>query len=163
MAEWHGRIAQAILRNWEMSEEVVIAVAAAENLERDHEGTTDLADVLAVGGALASLGPDPRAEEMLFLGMPAARRMKLDARMAAAPRWPNPTRKSRRCDRHWAHELPPKSTSTVETRAMPNTVVFGFVKALAAELSQGAGRAAVRARSRRSSCSRRLSDENVVE
>jgi hypothetical protein len=25
------------------------------------------------------LGPDPRAEEMLFLGMPAARRMKLDA------------------------------------------------------------------------------------
>lgn len=27
--------------------------------------------------------------------------------------------------------------STVETRAMPNTVVFGFVKALAAELSQG--------------------------
>ena len=27
--------------------------------------------------------------------------------------------------------------STVETRAMPNTVVFGFVKALASELSQG--------------------------
>src|SRR5262245_56714366 len=27
--------------------------------------------------------------------------------------------------------------STVETRAMPNTVVFGFVKALATELSQG--------------------------
>ena len=27
--------------------------------------------------------------------------------------------------------------STVETRAIPNTVVFGFVKALAAELSQG--------------------------
>jgi HD-like signal output (HDOD) protein len=27
--------------------------------------------------------------------------------------------------------------STVETRALPNTVVFGFVKALAAELSQG--------------------------
>jgi HD-like signal output (HDOD) protein len=28
-------------------------------------------------------------------------------------------------------------TSTVETRAMPNTVVFGFVKSLAAELSKG--------------------------
>jgi hypothetical protein len=27
--------------------------------------------------------------------------------------------------------------STVEARALPNTVVFGFVKALAAELSQG--------------------------
>ena len=30
-----------------------------------------------------------------------------------------------------------EATSTIETRAMPNTVVFAFVKALAAELSQG--------------------------
>jgi HD-like signal output (HDOD) protein len=80
VAEWHGRIAQAILRNWEMAEEIVIAVVAGENTEREHEGTTDLTDVLAVGGALASLGPDPRAEEMMFLTVPAARRMKLDAR-----------------------------------------------------------------------------------
>jgi HD-like signal output (HDOD) protein len=29
------------------------------------------------------------------------------------------------------------ATSTVETRALPNTVVFGFVKSLAAELSRG--------------------------
>jgi len=29
------------------------------------------------------------------------------------------------------------ATSTIETRAIPNTVVFGFVKALASELSQG--------------------------
>ena len=36
-------------------------------------------DVLAVGGALAALGCDPQPEDMLFLGMPAARRMKLDA------------------------------------------------------------------------------------
>jgi hypothetical protein len=48
--------------------------------DRDHQGTTDLTDVLAVGGALAALGPDPQAEQMLFLGMPAARRMKLDAK-----------------------------------------------------------------------------------
>ena len=30
-----------------------------------------------------------------------------------------------------------EASSTVETRALPNTVVFGFVKALATELSQG--------------------------
>ena len=30
-----------------------------------------------------------------------------------------------------------EAASTVETRALPNTVVFGFVKALASELSQG--------------------------
>jgi HD-like signal output (HDOD) protein len=79
VAEWHIRITQAILRNWDMADEVITAVACAENPEREHEGVTDLGDVIAVSAALASLGPDARAEEMLFLGMPAARRMKLDA------------------------------------------------------------------------------------
>ena len=79
VAEWHGRLAEAILRNWELSDDIVNAVVASEYLERDHEGTTDLTDVLAVAGAMAALAPDPRAEDMLFLGMPAARRMKLDA------------------------------------------------------------------------------------
>jgi HD-like signal output (HDOD) protein len=80
VAEWHGRIAQAILRNWELAEEVVVAAVASENIDREHEGTTDLIDVLTVGSALAALGPDPRPEEMLFLGTPSARRMKLDAK-----------------------------------------------------------------------------------
>lgn len=84
VADWHVRLSQAILRNWDMADEIVAAVAAAENPEREHEGVTDLADVIAVSGALASLGPDPRAEEMLFLGMPAARRMKLDAEKCCA-------------------------------------------------------------------------------
>ena len=44
----------------------------------------DLTDVLAVGSALASLGPDPSPEQMLFLGIPAARRMKLDAAACVA-------------------------------------------------------------------------------
>jgi HD-like signal output (HDOD) protein len=84
VAEWHGRVAQAILRNWEMAEEVIIAAVASENAEREHEGATDLTDVLAVGSALAALGPDPQAEQMLFLDMPAARRMKLDAKSCCA-------------------------------------------------------------------------------
>jgi HD-like signal output (HDOD) protein len=84
VAEWHVRVAQAILRNWEMAEEVVTAVVAWENPDREHEGDTDLTDVLAVGSALAALGPDPRSEEMLFLGMPAARRMKLDGNSCGA-------------------------------------------------------------------------------
>jgi len=84
VAEWHGRVAQAILRNWEMAEEVVAAVLDAENLYREHPGTTDLADVLSVGNALATLGPAPHGDDMLFLGMPAARRMKLDANACGA-------------------------------------------------------------------------------
>jgi HD-like signal output (HDOD) protein len=79
VADWHVRISQAILRNWDMADEIIGAVAAAENPDREHEGVTDLADVIAVSAALAALGPDPRSGEMLFLGMPAARRMKLDA------------------------------------------------------------------------------------
>ena len=79
VAEWHGRLAEAILRNWELSDDIVSAVVSAEGAEREHLGATDLGDVLAVASALAHLGPDPRAQEMLFLGMPAARRMKLDA------------------------------------------------------------------------------------
>src|SRR4051812_23759961 len=79
VAEWHGRLAEAILRNWELSDDIVNAVVASGDLERDHEGTTDLTDVLAVASAMASLAPDPQPEDMLFLGMPAARRMKLDA------------------------------------------------------------------------------------
>src|SRR3982750_3785459 len=43
VAEWHVRIAQAILRNWEMAEEIVTALAAAEEPDREHEGVIDLA------------------------------------------------------------------------------------------------------------------------
>ena len=79
VAVWHERISGAILRNWEMADEIINAVVHASDADREHQGTTDLADVLAVGNALAALGPDPRDEEMLFLSMPAARRMKLTA------------------------------------------------------------------------------------
>ena len=79
VSEWHGRLAEAILRNWELSDEIINAVVSGEGAEREHPGATDLGDVLAVSSALAHLGPDPRAQDMLFLGMPAARRMKLDA------------------------------------------------------------------------------------
>lgn len=78
VAEWHLRIAEAILRNWDITDDIVEAVLASQDPDRTHTGTTDLADVLAVAGALASLPPDPRADDMLFLGMPAARRMNLD-------------------------------------------------------------------------------------
>jgi HD-like signal output (HDOD) protein len=84
VAEWQGRVAQAILRNWEIADEIVDAVAACETPDREHEGTTDLTDVLTVAGALAALGPDPHPEQMLFLDMPAARRMKLDAQSCGA-------------------------------------------------------------------------------
>jgi len=80
VAEWHLPLACAILRNWELSEDIVDAVVACESLDRDHQGATDLGDVLTISAALAQLGPAPKADDMLFLGTPAARRMKLDAK-----------------------------------------------------------------------------------
>src|SRR4051812_5623814 len=58
VADWHLRIAQSILRNWDMADEIVSAVAAAEDPERDHEGVTDLADVIAVSDAQVPVGDD---------------------------------------------------------------------------------------------------------
>jgi HD-like signal output (HDOD) protein len=84
VSEWHGKVCEAILKNWEIADEVVTAAIAVEDLDRDHQGATDLTDVLAVGSALAALGPDPSSDQMLFLGMPAARRMKLDAKSCGA-------------------------------------------------------------------------------
>jgi HD-like signal output (HDOD) protein len=84
VAEWHSRLSQAILHNWELSDVLVEAVGAAENHAREHEGTTDLIDVMAVAGAMAALGPDPQPEQMLFLDMPAARRMQLDSAACCA-------------------------------------------------------------------------------
>jgi HD-like signal output (HDOD) protein len=84
VAEWHARLARAILHNWELPEDLILAVCSAENAQREHEGATDLTDVLNVSNALASLGPSPLPEQMLFLDMPAARRMKLDAAACSA-------------------------------------------------------------------------------
>jgi HD-like signal output (HDOD) protein len=84
VAEWHGRLAEAILRNWELSDDIVAAVTAGESADREHQGATDLGDVLAVASAIAQLGPGARPADMLFLGMPAARRMKLDAEACCA-------------------------------------------------------------------------------
>lgn len=84
VSQLHGRIAYAILRHWDIADEILVAVLACENPDREHEGATDLTDVLLVGGALASLGTDPMPEQMLFLGMPAARRMALDAQACSA-------------------------------------------------------------------------------
>jgi len=84
VAEWRSRLSQAILRNWELPEDIVAAVATGDDTEREHPGGSDLGDVVAIGSVLAQLGPDPRPHEMLFLGTPAARRMKLDAEQCIA-------------------------------------------------------------------------------
>jgi HD-like signal output (HDOD) protein len=77
-SEYHLRVAQAILRNWDMDTEIVKAISACGDLAREHAGAIDLTDVLVASAALIALGPDAKPEEIVFPGMPAARRLGLD-------------------------------------------------------------------------------------
>ena len=107
VADWHGRIAQAILRNWEIAEEVVSARRSpAKTIDATHEGATDLTDVMAVGAALAALGPGPacRADAVPRHAGRAPHEARREILRAALRRIAR--RKSRRCARRWAHEPP---------------------------------------------------------
>lgn len=78
-SEYHLRVAQAILRNWDMDAEIVKAIGSCGDLAREHAGAIDLTDVLIASAALIALGPEPTPEEVAFPGMPAARRLGLNA------------------------------------------------------------------------------------
>jgi HD-like signal output (HDOD) protein len=83
-SEYHLRVAQAILRNWDMDPEIVQAIASCGDLTREHAGAIDLADVLTASAALITLGPAPLSGQISFPGMPAARRLGLDAAACSA-------------------------------------------------------------------------------
>ena len=76
--DWHSSIAKALLENWDMSEEIVDAVAGYEDIGRSHIGPTDLTDVLTVGFLLASYREHPESVELNMQGVAACARMQLD-------------------------------------------------------------------------------------
>jgi HD-like signal output (HDOD) protein len=76
--DWHANIAKAILENWEVSEEVVDAVADYENIGRSHVGFTDLTDVLTVASLLAAFREFPESIELNLQGVKGFERMQLD-------------------------------------------------------------------------------------
>jgi HD-like signal output (HDOD) protein len=77
--DWHSSIAKAILENWEISEEIVLAVEEYENLDRSHVGYTDLTDVLTVASLMGSFHEFPESLELNMQGVKAFERMQLDA------------------------------------------------------------------------------------
>jgi len=76
--DWHSSIAKALLENWDMSEEIVDAVANYEDIGRSHIGPTDLTDVLTVGFLMASYRDHPESVELNMQGVAACTRMQLD-------------------------------------------------------------------------------------
>ena len=76
--DWHASIAKALLENWEMAEDIVLAVSEFEDLQRTHTGPTDLTDVLTVGNLLAAYRDHPESIELNMQGVAACTRMQLD-------------------------------------------------------------------------------------
>jgi HD-like signal output (HDOD) protein len=76
--DWHSSIAKALLENWQISEEIVDAVANYEDIGRSHAGNTDLTDVLTVGFLMASYRDHPESVELNMQGVAACARMQLD-------------------------------------------------------------------------------------
>ena len=76
--DWHANIAKAILENWEINDDIVVAIEEFENLDRTHIGANDLTDVLTVANLLASFHEFPESIELNMQGVKACERMKLD-------------------------------------------------------------------------------------
>ena len=83
-SEYHLRVAQSILRNWDMDAEIVKAIGGCGDQAREHAGAIDLTDVLTASAALIALGPAPQPPQGSFPGMPAARRLGLDPAACSA-------------------------------------------------------------------------------
>lgn len=66
MRDWHADVAKAILENWEMSEELVQAITAQDDVSRTHSGPADLTDVVVVANMMATYIDHP---ETLVLNM----------------------------------------------------------------------------------------------
>jgi len=76
--DWHTSVAQALLENWEISEEIVKAVSEFEDLDRRHTGPADLSDVLTVAHLMVSYQDYPESIELNMQGVAARQRMALD-------------------------------------------------------------------------------------
>ncbi len=76
--DWHSPVAKALLENWDMAEEIVIAVSEYEDLQREHDGPVDLTDVLTVGSLLAAFKEHPESLEINMHDVAACKRMSID-------------------------------------------------------------------------------------
>ena len=76
--DWHSPVAKALLENWDMAGEIVVAVSDYEDMERAHSGPVDLTDVLTVGNLLAAFKEHPESLEINMHDVAACKRMQID-------------------------------------------------------------------------------------
>ena len=77
VSDWHSSIAKALLEQWQMPEEIVVAINEFEDLERDHTGPADLGDVLTIACLLVRLKDHPEEIDIELQALKAAQRLQL--------------------------------------------------------------------------------------
>ena len=76
--DWHVSVAQALLENWDIAEDIVKAVSEFEDHDRRHTGPPDMSDVLTVAHLMVSYQDFPESIELNMQGVAARERMALD-------------------------------------------------------------------------------------
>jgi HD-like signal output (HDOD) protein len=76
--DWHAPVAKALLENWEMAEEIIVAVSEHEDFAREHAGPPDLTDALTVGHLLTAFKEHPETLELNMHDVAACKRMNID-------------------------------------------------------------------------------------
>ena len=76
---WHAAIGSAILEAWEFPEEVSTSVAKYQEAEREHEGPTDLTDILIVAHLIGAFLRQDSDAELQLENIPAAKNLAISA------------------------------------------------------------------------------------
>jgi HD-like signal output (HDOD) protein len=82
--DWHANVGKAIMENWEMADSLVAAIGDQEDIEREHEGSADLTDVVVCANMMAAYFNDPADLELNMQGVNAFRMLSLDASTTGA-------------------------------------------------------------------------------
>jgi HD-like signal output (HDOD) protein len=75
--DWNTSIAKAVLESWEISPDIIDAVAHYEDIERAGTGSADLTDVLTIANLLVSFHADAASLEMRLQETTASTRLGL--------------------------------------------------------------------------------------
>jgi HD-like signal output (HDOD) protein len=82
--DWHANVGKAIMENWEMAPSLTEAIGDQEDIERTHEGSADLTDVVICANMMAAYFDHPADLELNMQGVNAFRMLSLDAASTTA-------------------------------------------------------------------------------
>lgn len=82
--DWHANVGKAIMENWEMAESLVNAIGDQEDIEREHEGSADLTDVVICANMMAAYYEQAADLELNMQGVNAFGKLSLDAASTTA-------------------------------------------------------------------------------